>query len=139
MLLCDHAVVAEGKLYINGGGWSITGPAPAPSALAIKVEVPWDRTNTPIPIVIRLIGEDGEPVLQDVDGSPVPVEVQAKFEVGRPPGLQPGSSIDLPIAINIPPLQLEPGRRFSWELSIDDEKREDWYLSFATRAHGARP
>ena len=32
MLLCDHATVAEGKLYINGAGWSVTGPEPSPSS-----------------------------------------------------------------------------------------------------------
>ncbi len=39
MLLADSAQVAEGKLYILGGGWSLSGPEPVPSAVAIKVEV----------------------------------------------------------------------------------------------------
>ena len=53
-LLCDHAVVAEGKLYISGAGWSVTGPDPAPSAIALKLDVPWDLTNLPIEIRLRL-------------------------------------------------------------------------------------
>ena len=36
MLLADHAVVAEGKLYVNGGGWSIRPAAPTPMYLALK-------------------------------------------------------------------------------------------------------
>ena len=32
MLLCDAAQVADGKLYVLGGGWSMTGPDPVPSA-----------------------------------------------------------------------------------------------------------
>ena len=45
MLLCDSAQVADGKLYILGGGWSFVGPDPAPMALAIKVDVPWTEGN----------------------------------------------------------------------------------------------
>ena len=42
MLLADYAVVADGKLYVSGGGWSVTSPG-APSAIAMKLDVPWDR------------------------------------------------------------------------------------------------
>ena len=38
MLLADSAQVADGKLYVLGGGWSLTGPDPTPSAVAIKLE-----------------------------------------------------------------------------------------------------
>jgi len=61
LLLADHAVVAEGKLYINGGGWSVTSPG-APSAIAVKLDVPWDRTNQRLHLRLRLIGQDGEQV-----------------------------------------------------------------------------
>ena len=33
MLLADAAQQLGGKLYILGGGWSVTGPQPAPSAI----------------------------------------------------------------------------------------------------------
>ena len=39
MMLADSAQVAGGKLYILGGGWSITGPMPCPSAIAVIVVV----------------------------------------------------------------------------------------------------
>ena len=32
LLLADAAQAAEGKLYVLGGGWSVTGPGPAPMA-----------------------------------------------------------------------------------------------------------
>ncbi len=41
MLLCDAAQVSDGKLYILGGGWSMTGPDPVPSAVALKIDVYW--------------------------------------------------------------------------------------------------
>ena len=47
ILLADAAEAVNGKLYVLGGGWSITGPDPSPMALAIKIEVPWDQSNQP--------------------------------------------------------------------------------------------
>lgn len=132
MMLCDHAQVAEGKLYIIGGGWSVTGPGQNPSAIAMKIDVPWDRTNKPIRMLLRLLGQDGEPVVTDA-AVPQPIEIHGQFEVGRPPGLKQGTPIDMPVAINLPPLPLAPGQRFTWELELDGEHREEWHLTFTTR------
>ena len=42
LMLADSAQEVGGKLYILGGGWSVTGPVVPPSAVAIKIDVPWD-------------------------------------------------------------------------------------------------
>ena len=42
LLLADSAQVAEGKLYIIGGGWTVIGLG-TPSAVAVYVSVPWDQ------------------------------------------------------------------------------------------------
>jgi len=141
MLLCDHAVVAEGKLYINGGGWSVRPAAPMPMFLALKFDVPWDRAGRPIHIELHLVDEDGHPVLRrppaegaGTDTTPRPVVVAARLEVGRPTGLTPGAPVDAAVAIGIPPFPLPPARRYSWRLLVDGEQREDWVVGFATRA-----
>jgi len=59
MLLADAAEAMNGKLYILGGGWSITGPQATPSAIAIKIDVPWDLANTPHTLRLDLLNEDG--------------------------------------------------------------------------------
>ena len=64
MMLADHAVVAEGKLYVNGGGWSVRPADPVPMYLALKFDVPWDLAARPIPIELRLLDEDGRQVVQ---------------------------------------------------------------------------
>jgi hypothetical protein len=133
LLLCDYAVVAEGKLFISGGGWSLTGPEPSPSAIAIKIDVPWDRTNEQIPFTLALVDEDEEPVTTLMPAGTVPIEVNGSFEVGRPPGVRPGSTIDTPLAMNFPPIPLTPDRRYVWKLKIGDEEKDEWRLSFATR------
>ena len=45
MLLADAAQEVNGKLYVLGGGWSVTGPDVPPMALAVKLDVPWTEAN----------------------------------------------------------------------------------------------
>ena len=46
MLLADAAQEVNGKLYVLGGGWSVTGPDLPPMAIAIKLDVPWRQSVT---------------------------------------------------------------------------------------------
>lgn len=133
MLLCDYAAVAEGKLFISGAGWAMTGPAPASSAIALLLDVPWDQTNRPIAFRLDLQGADGQPVMQPGVTGETPVEVSGQFEVGRPVGIAPGTPLAVPLALNFPPLNLTPGQRYTWTLSVNGEHQEDWYLSFTSR------
>ncbi len=137
MMLCDHAQVAGGKIFISGGGWTVTSTPTPPSAIAILLQVPWTQANRKIQFKLRLVDSDGEPVTQPNQmGQTVPVEIGGEFEVGRPPGLIEGTPLDAPFAMNIPPLLLQPGR-YVWELWVDGETQEDWQESFLARVGGA--
>jgi hypothetical protein len=140
MLLADYAIVAEGKLVIVGGGWSITGPNPTPFAIALKIEVPWDQANMKHRLRLELVDADGEPVLIPQEGGlEQQLAIEGEFETGRPPGLKPGTSLDFPFAINIPPQPIPAGRRYEWRLSIDGETDENWRLAFTTRPETTAP
>jgi len=133
MLLADSAQEIAGKLYILGGGWSITMPG-TPSAIAMKFEVPWDQANQRHQILLELVTSDGEPVLVSTpEGEQVPLRIEGVLEVGRPAGLKPGTPIDAAMAMNLGPLPLEADRRYQWRLSVDGRQDEDWTLAFATR------
>lgn len=135
IMLADAAQAVNGKLYIIGGGWSVTGPAPTAYAIALKVEVPWDETNKRHTLVLRLLDEDGRPVRVGApNGDQVPLEIPADFEVGRPAGVLAGSPIDMPVVVNIGPMPLQAGRRFVWRLFIDGRSDPGWDVGFATRA-----
>jgi hypothetical protein len=95
MLLADAAQVAEGKLYIMGGGWEVCGPEPTPMALAVKVEIPPSQARRKHTWSVMLVDDTGEPVLL--------------------------------------PLRLEPGSSYAWRLTIDNQTRRDWRVSFSTR------
>jgi hypothetical protein len=132
ILLAEAARAAEGKLFVLGGGWNIIGPEPHPMAIAILVEVPWDKTNMKLPWRLELLDADGEPVrIPDADGQPVLIE--GEIEVGRPPGVKPGSRLPVPIAVNVSPLPLPSGSQFQWKLHIAGETQEHWDASFFTR------
>jgi len=135
MLLADAAQAVNGKLYVLGGGWSITGPGPTPSALAIKIDVPWDEGNKKHRFRLALIDGDGQPVMVPtaVQATTMPVELSGEFEAGRPAGLKPGTPLDVVLALNIGPLPLQADARYVWRMWIDDQTREDWEVSFSTR------
>src|SRR5215213_3704668 len=101
MMLADAAQAVEGKLYILGGGWSVTGPEPAASAIAAYIQVPWDRTNVEHRFAFELMDSDGHPVAAETsEGDEEPVTIEGAIEVGRPVGVTPGTPIDVPLAIN---------------------------------------
>lgn len=131
MLLADAAQEVNGKLYVLGGGWSVTGPDLPPMSLAIKLDVPWSAANLPHQFEIVLVDTDGRPV--STGGGGPDVRVDGSFEVGRPVGLLAGSDIDFAFAVNVPPFPLQPGR-YAWQLSIDGVTQEDWLRPFQVRA-----
>ena len=133
LMLADSAQAVEGKLYILGGGWSLVGPEPTPMAIALKIEVPWDETNRRHTWRLELLDSDGGAVAVPGDSEEAAIEIGGEFEVGRPAGVKPGTPIDLPLAINLTPLPLEPGGRYVWKLSIDGRTEADWQLAFSTR------
>ena len=132
MLLADAVQAVSGKLYVLGGGWSITGPDPVPSALALKIDVPWDEGNKKHRFRLALVDADGRPVM--APGGQSAVEVAGEFEAGRPAGLRPGTPLDVVLALNIGPLLLEADSRYVWRAWIDEQTREDWEVGFSTRA-----
>ena len=132
MLLADHAQVAEGKLYINGGGWNVIGPAPTPFAIALYVEVPWDQTNTKHSLLLELLDADGHPVVPPESEDAIRIEFPP-LEVGRPAGVKPGTPLGVSYAVNFGPLPLEPNGHYVWQLTIDGQQSDEWRLTFSTR------
>lgn len=117
MLLCDAAEEVGGKLYILGGGWSIRQVQPiAQMAIAIKLSVGWHEANAPIAFELRLVTQDGVPV----DPGSGPVVVSGKVEVGRPPGLPPGTDLDSAVAVSLS-FPLGAGA-YRWELDLNGER-----------------
>jgi hypothetical protein len=135
LLLADSAQAVSGKLYVLGGGWSLTGPEPSAMALAVKIDVPWDRANIKHRWQLELLDGDGAPVELPpaaADGAAQPLRIEGEFEAGRPAGLKPGTPLDVALALNFPPLPLAADGRYVWRLSIAGFDG-DWQVAFSTR------
>jgi hypothetical protein len=131
MLLADHAQVANGKLFISGGGWSVVDAPTPPFHIALLLLVPWDRAGVPLDLMLTLIDEDGRVVRQGGSGSEV--RVQGQIAVERPPAHLVGVPLDVPMVIGIPSLDIAGATRYTWMLDVDGQTSEDWRLSFSTR------
>ena len=133
-MLADSAqATPDGKLHALGIGWTHTSsPITAPSAVAFILHVPWSETNRKIKWTLDLLDADGKPVvLQTGPESFTNVHMENEIEVGRPPGTKPGSEINVPFAVNITPMPLEPDHTFVWVLKVGDR---EWRAPFATRS-----
>lgn len=119
MLLCDGAQSVGGKLYVLGGGWSILRQQPGTQpniGLAIKLAIPWSQANQRFEVTAQLVTDDHEPVV--VQGRRV--EARGEVEVGHPPGLRPGTPLDVPLALNFNNVPLDPGG-YTWELRVGEK------------------
>lgn len=97
-ILADAAQDCGGKLYVMGGGWDLITVGALPGeiqagALAMHVEVDWHDANQPIPLQIDLVDDDQNALL--------PEPINFDVTVGRPAHIKPGTSIKVPIALNI--------------------------------------
>lgn len=105
-----------------GIGWSVCSTPTPHMALVILIKVPWDQTNQEHILTLELVDADGRPVMMDVDeqGNPTGLRIDIGFEVGRPPGVLPGSPIDLAQSINVDAgMPLAPDQNYEWRLEID--------------------
>jgi hypothetical protein len=135
MVLADSAQVADGKLFILGGGVAHIGPQPQPLAIALLIEVPWDRANIQHDWKLELLDEDGGPVMRD----DMPVLVGGTFESGRPVGQSPGTPLAVPLAINFSALPVAPGHSYQWRLAINDTSEPEWQRRFSVRPQTTEP
>lgn len=116
LLICDHAALAGGKLYINGGGWTIhRRPGQMVIGLALRLWADWHEANRQMPIAIRLMDEDGQPVILNDK----PVEIRGTLEFGRPVGIVAGDELTSNAAFNLG-VALAPGS-YRFELDVDGQ------------------
>lgn len=137
ILLADSAQGDQsGKVHALGLGWSWTITPTPPAAVIVLMKVPWTETNKKHPMRLQLLDQDGQQVtIQGPDGNSQPVEIAGEFEVGRPPGVPPGSAIDNSLAVNVGAgMPLTVGQTYVWRLEIDGEHQESWQRSFFVRA-----
>jgi hypothetical protein len=117
-LLADAAQVAEGKLFVLGGGWErLTVPQlPVTRAIEIatRVIVAWTETNRPLAFELQLVTEDGEAMLNPPAAPSV--------TVGRPVHLREGSDQAIPLVLKVNGVSLQEAGRYVFTLSYEGEE-----------------
>lgn len=131
MLLADSAQAVDGKLYVLGGGWTVTGPKPTRLAIALTLELDPDQVGKQQHLRLDLMDEEtGELV-------PGPEEGYLHMEVGfvysaseETPAGAPANAV---FAFELGPQQtILPGRRYRWRLTLNGRHDPGWVLPFVT-------
>jgi uncharacterized protein DUF6941 len=116
LLLADSVQEVGGKLYMLGGAWNILNVGSFPTnqliGIGVAIDIGWNETNQKHRLEIHV---------EDADGSPLPLRIEAEFEAGRPPGISPGSDIRIVMAVN-GPLEIAKSGTYSLILKIADEE-----------------
>ena len=90
LMLANHVEAVNGLLYISGGGWTdhhrVVPPGGNPPVshfgIGLSLRIPWNETNQPHRLTIRIEDEDASTVVASVD---------SQFNAGRPPTLKTSS------------------------------------------------
>ncbi len=120
LILADAAMEAGGKLFVLGGGWTHAATAGRPFnvALGLIVAVPWDRTNERHSVRATLVTDDGDVV--NIEGQEV--EVTTEIELGRPPGLKRGTTLNAVMTFQFNGLVLIEGG-YVWEVFVHGDPK----------------
>lgn len=128
VMLCDHAQVEGGKLFISGAAIDrtdipigIVQPFAVTFAVAGLIRVPWTSTNMEHALGFHFVTEDGQnPELPPgTDAGPDGISGEMRFNVGRPPTATIGQEQLVPFAFNFQGLPLMQIGRYVVALSLD--------------------
>ena len=132
LLLGDYARVSEGKLDLVGAGWVMTGPEPASFGIGLLFSIEWHETNMEHPFVLDLLDADGNPVINPETDEPL-FHFEGAMEVGRPPGMKPGTPQNGCLGLNLAAIPIPPGGRYEFRLVVDGDEDSAVSAPFSTQ------
>lgn len=114
-----QADAQSGKVHALGLGWRQCQTPTPPFALVLFLDIDWDETNEQHKLKCQLLTTDGELVMVPGPQGPQPILFEAAAEAGRLPGSIHGTSVRMPLTLNIPGgIPLEPGI-YEWRVEVD--------------------
>lgn len=136
-MLADSVDAVGGKVYIQGGSWSILHTPELPArhpriGIAVILRFPYQLAdNMPHTFSLVIVDEDNRLVPLG-DAPPAPpanmmieggklVGMRGGFTVGRPSGLQPGDEQQIPLAANLDGVVFERGGKYLVRVKVDDK------------------
>ena len=129
MLVADAAQSIASKVYVLGGGWTellledFPSSPPIPFSVVVGITIPWNMTNQRFTFALELV---------DADGSLVETVAEPhEFEHGRPPGMRPGATQRLNLAVPVATEFPAPGR-YVFRGLVDGEPRAEAVIEVGT-------
>jgi hypothetical protein len=118
-----QADAQSGKVSALGLGWRQCQTPTPPFALVLFLDIDWDETNEQHKLKCQLLTTDGQPVEVVGPNGPQRILLEAAAEAGRPPGAIHGTSVRMPLTVNIPGgMPLEPGL-YEWRVEVEGFER----------------
>jgi hypothetical protein len=119
--LADHAVVENGKLYVNGGFWNQVYSAEFPVvrafALAAVLHIPWRKHHQ---------GHSFAVTFEDADGRPLTARFEGQFRVGTSPSMRVGDFTVIPVAAFVTNFVLDHPGDYAALLAVNDVELARW-------------
>jgi hypothetical protein len=119
--LSDHAVVENGKLYVNGGFWnqvySATYPVARAFGVAAVLHIPWRQHHQ---------GHGFAVTFEDADGRSLAARFEGQFRVGTAPNMRVGDFTVIPLAAFVTNFILDRPGDYAAVLSVDDTELARW-------------
>lgn len=114
-----QADAGSGKVNALGLGWRQCQTPTPPFSLLLFLDIDWDETNKQHKLTCQLLTTDGDPVIVSGPTGPQRIIFEAAAEAGRAPGAIPGTSVRMPLTLNIPAgIPLEPGI-YEWRVEVE--------------------
>jgi hypothetical protein len=116
-LLCDHAQVRDGLLFVLSGGITRimrdSFPAAMGTCLALMLEFDSTETDRPHQLEILVLGEDGEEVAR----------MDAEVQIDGTPRARVAENLQLPIAVDLRAAGLAKAGAYELHVYVDAEHR----------------
>lgn len=130
LILCDFAEQdPTGKVHMIGAGWSTTGPEPQPHSVVFFIKAPLQEN--PVHITLRLLDANDQVVTMPGIAGMARLEFPGQMEIKARPGAPAEADGQGAFALNVAPLPLQPGSKYSWVLEV--ESKEEARTTFFVR------
>jgi hypothetical protein len=130
--LSDHAVVENGKLYVNGGFWnqlySPTYPVARAFGVAAVLHIPWRQHHQAHSFTVTF---------EDADGRELAAKFEGQFRVGTSPNMRVGDFTMMPLAAFVTNFVIDRAGDYAAVLSVDEEELARWRFRAAQAADPA--
>jgi hypothetical protein len=128
VLLTDAASVADGKLYVHGGGYTET-VVPSRTVIALIFELGPDELWKAVEWELTLHEWGGAPFIPS--GMNEPALVRGGFSWAEEvPQVHHAEIARVPVVVPISPLALPAPGLYEWRVTANGESRPDWGAGF---------